>query len=366
MSKRIAILGYGNWATTIAKVVGENVHKYSEFDTTIAMWVKPKEFNGRRLTDIINEDHENPRFLPNVKLPINVVAFSCLKDAVKNANILIFVTPHQMVEDVCTQIKGHVHEEAVGISLIKGMATKADGSASAISDEIRGHLNIDISVLMGANLAAEVATGGFAEATVGCIHPEHGEMFQRMFDTENFRINVVRDVYTVEMCGALKNIIACAVGFAEGLRFGTNAKAAIIRLGMHEMIKFIETFYPGSDLKTFFESCGLADLIATCEGGRNKRVCEAFVKSDKAMHEVEKEVIANGQSAQGPPTASEIYTILSQVGLEDSFPIFTVVHRICTRQVPASELKNCLKNHTLHQTVQSKEDSSSNSSGVSY
>ncbi|TKR78270.1 hypothetical protein L596_019104 [Steinernema carpocapsae] len=316
MAKRIAIVGYGNWGSTIAKVVGENVMKYSEFDSTVSMWVRDKDVNGRTLTDIINQDHENVLYLPGVKLPKNVVAISSLKETVENADILIFVTPHQMVQNVCTEIKEHVQSEAIGISLIKGIATKPDGRASAVSDEIRAHLNIDVSVLMGANLASEIAVGGFAEATVGCIHPEHGELFQRMFDTDNFRINVVRDVYTVEMCGALKNIVACAVGFAEGLGYGSNTKAALIRLGMLEMTKFVETFYPGSDLKTFFESCGLADLIATCSGGRNKRVCEEFVKSDKALHEVEKELL-KGQSAQGPPTAEEIHGILSDVGLEE-------------------------------------------------
>ncbi|KAK0420368.1 hypothetical protein QR680_014639 [Steinernema hermaphroditum] len=364
MAKRIAIVGYGNWASTIAKVVGENVQRYAEFDSHVAMWVRPKDINGRTLTDIINEFHENVVYLPSIKLPTNVVAYSCIKDTVKNADILIFATPHQMVQDVCTSIKDHVQSEAVGISLIKGIATKPDGSASAVSDEIRNHLNIDVSVLMGANLANEIAAGEFAEATVGCIHPEHGDMFQRMFDTDNFRINVVRDVYTVEMCGALKNIVACAVGFAEGLRLGSNSKAALIRLGMHEMIKFVETFYPGSDLKTFFESCGLADLIATCSGGRNMKVCRELVQSDKELHEIEKELL-KGQSAQGPPTASEIYGILSDVGLEEAFPIFTVVHRICTRQVSPMELVKCLQNHSTHQTVQNRDDASSNSSGVS-
>uniref|UniRef100_A0A1I7ZCF3 Glycerol-3-phosphate dehydrogenase (NAD(+)) n=1 Tax=Steinernema glaseri TaxID=37863 RepID=A0A1I7ZCF3_9BILA len=194
MAKRIAIVGYGNWASTIAKVVGENVQRYAEFDTQVAMWVRPKDVNGRTLTDIINEDHENVLYLPSVKLPTNVVAYNCIKETVQNADILIFATPHQMVQDVCTEIKDHVLSEAVGISLIKGIATKPDGSASAVSDEIRNHLNIDVSVLMGANLANEIAAGEFAEATVGCIHPEHGEMFQRMFDTDNFRINVILEI----------------------------------------------------------------------------------------------------------------------------------------------------------------------------
>ena len=91
------------------------------------------------------------------------------------------------------------------------------------------------------------------------------------------RVSVVSDTQIVEICGALKNIVACAAGFCDGLKCGDNTKAATIRLGLKEMMKYGEHFYPGGNPATYFESCGVADLITTCYGGRNRKVSEAFV-----------------------------------------------------------------------------------------
>lgn len=184
-----------------------------------------------------------------------------------------------------------------------------------ISDVIEDVLDIPCAVMMGANIANEVAKGEFCESTIGCRDPEQGRILKDLFHTDNFLITVVTDATGVEVYGALKNIVACAAGFSEGLGFGDNTKAAVMRLGAKEMIRFCKMFYPNEFSKnTFTESCGMADLITTCYGGRNRKVSKEFVERLLAgkidsMKSLEKEML-NGQKLQGAETAREIYDML--------------------------------------------------------
>ncbi|VDK48242.1 unnamed protein product [Anisakis simplex] len=322
---------YGR-GSAIARIVGSTVtQNKSAFDETVKMWVFEETWEGHKLSQIINEQHENPKYLPGRKIPGNVVAVTDLIEACKDSDVLVFVVPHQFLSGVCKQLNGHLKDGALAVSLIKGlMAVHTKGGIRLVSEEIQDVLHIDVAVLMGANLAPEVANDNFCEATV-----------------ENFRINVVEDAHTVELCGALKNIVACAAGITDGLGFGDNTKAAVIRLGLMEITKFVEHFYPGSNLETFFESCGIADLITTCYGGRNRKVCEAFVRTGKPLKDVEEELL-KGQSAQGPLCAEEVYGMLEHFKMEAKFPVFCAVHKICSGQMPPADLVECLRHHPEH------------------
>ncbi|RKP06805.1 NAD-dependent glycerol-3-phosphate dehydrogenase C-terminus-domain-containing protein [Thamnocephalis sphaerospora] len=334
--ERVCIIGSGNWGSAIAKIVGRNVRGSERFDEQINMWVFEELVNGRKLTDIINTEHENVRYLPGIKIPENVCAVPDLMEAVRDATVLVFVVPHQFVKGICERLRGNIHPNAKAISLIKGIDVEGNG-LSLISDIIAHSLSLDVSVLMGANIANEVAADKFCETTVGCRIRENGELFRELFHTPYFRVNVVEDVAGVELCGALKNVVAIGAGVVDGLNYGDNTKAAIIRLGLMEMKKFARTFYQGVKEETFFESCGVADVITTCSGGRNRRVAEAHVRTGKSFEELEKEML-NGQKLQGTTTAKEIHEVLAKKDMCGEFPLFTTIYQICYEGLPSSRI----------------------------
>ncbi|KAJ8961606.1 hypothetical protein NQ314_005923 [Rhamnusium bicolor] len=336
--KKVCIVGSGNWGSAIAKIVGNNAAQLNNFDDRVTMYVYEEIINGKKLTDIINDHHENVKYLPGHKLPPNVVAVPDVVDAAKEADILIFVVPHQFIRTLCSTLLGKIKPTAIALSLIKGFDRAEGGGIDLISHIITRNLKIPCSVLMGANLAGEVADEKFCETTIGCKDSKLGPILRDIIQSHYFRVVVVDDEDTVEVCGALKNIVACGAGFVDGLGLGDNTKAAVIRLGLMEMVKFVDVFYPGGKLSTFFESCGIADLITTCYGGRNRKVSEAFVKTGKSIKQLEDEML-NGQKLQGPFTAEEVNFI---------FPLFTAIHKICTGQLLATDFIDCIRNHPEH------------------
>lgn len=333
----VAVIGSGSWGSTVVRIIGKNVLQHSCFNDIVKLYVHETIVNGRKLSHIINNDRENLKYLPGYKFPENIKAFPDVTEAAADSDILVFVVPHQYIYETCKPLIGKIKPKAFGISLIKGVTSKSDCTLQLISDLIKDMLGINVSVLMGANLAKEIAAEQISETTIGCVNEENGIIFKKLFHTEYFHITLCTDVPTVELCGALKNIVACGVGFADGLKCGENTKAAVIRLGLLEMIRFIKYFYPSSKLCTFLESCGVADLVTSCYGGRNRKVAEALVNSGKTIEELETELL-QGQKLQGPQTAETVMIVLKHQGLENHFPLFTTIHKICTGEKQPSEL----------------------------
>jgi glycerol-3-phosphate dehydrogenase (NAD+) len=352
--RTVCIVGAGNWGSTAAKIIGENVlygAAKQYFAEEVRMWtreemVKLEDGSEGKLSEIINTTHENVKYLKGVKLPPNVKSVPDMQEAVKGASVLVWVLPHQFIPATAKGMKEAVGKDTVSISLVKGgVDINADGLklCSETISEILGH---DVSVIMGANVADEVARGDFCEATIGATSKETGELFHKLFDTKTFSVNVVPEVASVELCGALKNVVALAAGFVDGVGMGGNTKAAVVRIGLKEMQKFITHFYPKTKAEVFQESCGVADLITTCFGGRNRKCAEAFAESrvrgePRSWDEIETTML-NGQKIQGTLTAQEIMPLIQHHRLESELPLMCATYNIAFKDASPKTLCDCL------------------------
>jgi len=330
--RNVTVVGSGNWGMAIAKIIANNTKRHPEFEDALTVWMFDEEIQHkgtkRKLSELFNETKENVKYLPGVTLPAHVKAEPDIKKAVVNADILVWVLPHQFVPRT-VQSMGPVKEGCVSVSLIKGGLELEGGKLGLCSDTLRKLLGHPVAVLMGANVANEVAAGEFCEATLGCKTQEHQAVLSKVFDCPTFRVNVVDDIPGVELCGALKNVVALGAGFCDGLDYGGNTKAALIRIGLQEMKLFIRHFYPEVKDSTFLESCGVADLITTCFGGRNRKCAEAFVHSRgcKGWEQIEKDLLG-GQKLQGTLTAQEIYPVMQNHKLCEKLPLLTTIYQV--------------------------------------
>ncbi|XP_071711459.1 glycerol-3-phosphate dehydrogenase [NAD(+)] isoform X1 [Rutidosis leptorrhynchoides] len=337
---KVTVVGSGNWGSVASKLIASNTLKLSSFHDEVKMWVFEETLpSGEKLTDVINTTNENVKYLPGIKLGCNVVADPDLENAVRDANMLVFVTPHQFMEGICKRLIGKIRSDAQAISLIKGMEVKKEGPCM-ISTLISQQLGVNCCVLMGANIANEIAVEKFSEATVGYRgNREIAENWVQLFSTPYFMVSACQDVEGVELCGTLKNVVAIAAGFVDGLDMGNNTKAAIMRIGLREMKALSKLLFSSVKDNTFFESCGVADLITTCLGGRNRKCAEAFAKNGgkRSFDDLEAEML-QGQKLQGVSTAKEVYEVLKHKGWLEMFPLFTTVHEICTGRLPPTAI----------------------------
>lgn len=348
------------------------------FEENVEIPQTSKNYNAsnagpQKLTEVINTVHENIKYLPGIQLPVNLHANPSLEDAVKDSTLLIFNLPHQFIIKTCEQIKGKISPYARGISCIKGVDVNSTG-IHLFSETIGRILGIYCGALSGANIASEVALEKWSETSVAYDPPhldskaptpqmtpsgsqtnlvefQHKDtsgqisevklqalpvsyppvdhaLWKSVFHRPYFHVRVVNDVAGVSISGALKNIVALSAGWVVGMGWGDNAKAAIMRVGLMEMVKFGDTFFSATiDNRTFTdESAGVADLITSSSGGRNFRCAMHSVERNLPIEEIEKQEL-NGQKLQGTLTAYEVNSFLKKQGMEDEFPLFTAVYR---------------------------------------
>ncbi|GIW85329.1 MAG: NAD(P)H-dependent glycerol-3-phosphate dehydrogenase [Thermogemmata sp.] len=323
MALTFAVLGNGAWGTAIA------VHLSQRPDYRVKLWGALPETveEMRRL-------RENVPLLPGVRIPESVVLTSDPAEAVEGADCWMSAIPTAFLRASLQRFAGLASQVPI-VSLSKGLE---NGTFYRPTEVIREVLGVQrLAVLSGPSHAEEVGRGLPAAVVAASEELELALWVQRHIGTERFRVYTNSDVVGVELCGALKNVMAIAAGLCDGLQFGDNAKAALVTRGLAEMTRFGVAH--GADSHTFHGLAGLGDLIVTCysEHSRNRRVGFRLGRG-----EPREAVLAGPQVAEGVWTSRSVYERVQRIGLET--PIMTGVYRIVHEgQSPLDAVRDLLR-----------------------
>jgi glycerol-3-phosphate dehydrogenase (NAD(P)+) len=317
---RVAVVGAGAWGTTLARVVArtEPVTLLCHSPATAAR---------------IAQTGRNEARLPGVDLPPTVVATADVAAIADATDLVIFATPSAHLRATVETLAAHLSPEADLLSVVKGLEGGTFLRMSQVIAEA-AHVPIErIAALSGPNLALEVARNLPASAVVAAGDLELAERVVARLARRRFRLYVNEDILGVELCGALKNVVAIAAGAADGLGFGDNGKAGLLTRGLAEMTRL--GIAAGANPLTFAGLAGMGDLIATCGSNlsRNHRLGEELAKG-RSWAEIE---------ATLPGTAEGAYTVRAALALAERAGVEMPIAREVERALfEGKSVKRCL------------------------
>jgi len=284
----------------------------------------------------INERSENP-YLEGVALPAAIRAETDLAAAVRGADLVVSVSPSQVVRSVMKVAGPHIGAEALLVSASKGIELESlrrmdEVLAELVSPEVMERF----CVLSGPSFAKEVADGVPTAVVVASRDPAAAEQAQDAFQTPWFRVYTNLDVIGVELGGALKNVIALAAGVSAGLGPGHNTAAALMTRGLAEITRLGVAL--GAQSATFYGLAGMGDLVLTCTGALSRNRTVGFrLGQGESLADILADMTA---VAEGVKTASAVYELARRHGVE--MPITEQVYAIVEEGRSASEAMRAL------------------------
>ncbi|GCE01148.1 NAD(P)H-dependent glycerol-3-phosphate dehydrogenase [Embleya hyalina] len=304
---RCAVFGMGSWGTAFSVVL-------AEAGCDVVMW-------GRRpeQADAINARHENEEYLPGIALPVGIEATTDPAKAAEGAEFVVLAVPSQTLRGNLTAWAPMLSDDAILVSLMKGVELGTANRMSEVIREVAGVPEGRIAVVSGPNLAMEIAQRQPAASVVACTDEEVARRLQEACHTSYFRPYTNTDVVGCELGGAVKNVIALAVGMADGMGMGDNTKATLITRGLAETARLGAAM--GADAHTFAGLAGLGDLVATCTSplSRNRTFGEKIGRGTP----IEEAVRDSRQIAEGFKSCESVQMLARRYGVE--MPITDVV-----------------------------------------
>lgn len=308
---KVAVLGAGGWGTTLAILLHYNGHD-------VTLWEHKKSYAKQ-----LNSSRENIVYLPNVRIPPEILITNNLKDACYNKNLIVLAIPSQYIRGVIEKLEFKLIKNSILVNVSKGIENKTLLTISQVITNVFPQIKKkQLAVLSGPSHAEEVSKRIPTAVVVASEDIETAKTVQIAFMNSFFRVYASTDLIGVELGGAFKNVIAIGAGIIDGAGFGDNTKAAIMTRGIAEITRL--GLAMGAKLETFAGLSGMGDLIVTCmsKHSRNRYVGEQIGKGLK-LKEILKKMI---MIAEGVETTRSVVNLAKKLKIET--PIANEVYKI--------------------------------------
>lgn len=297
---RVTVLGSGAWGSTMAQVL-------CDAGQEVMIWGR-----NREIVDEINVFHTNEKFLPGIALPSQLIASENIDQAFSFAETVVIAIPSQALRANLQAWKGTFPNQAPILSTLKGIEAVTHVRMTDVVKDVLGTPDEMIGLITGPNLAGELALRQPAGAVAASESAAISELMIELFTTPYFRVYPSSDLIGCELAGAVKSVIALAVGLVLGLEYGENTQAMIITRGLSEVARFGDAY--GANPLTFLGLAGMGDLVASCGSplSRNRTFGEILGRTgsiEEAMRQVSKTV-------EAVASAGPILELAHAVGVE--------------------------------------------------
>lgn len=299
--KNLTILGAGSWGTGLAALLSE---KYFN----IRLWAYEEE-----VVHSIRDFNENKIYLPGVPLSPSLFVTSSIEEAVKDADLILFVVPSHAARAVLKELALYLKPGIPILSATKGIENKTLLLPTQIMGEVLPKkCHPFIGVLSGPTFAKEIILKQPTAAVIAIRNSRLAILLQKQLTTSSFIVYLTRDLIGVQLGGALKNVIAIATGCSDGLGFGDNSRAALITRGLSEIIRI--GIAMGAKKETFAGLSGIGDLILTATSHQSRNYTVGY-KVGKGVPI--SEILSGSKSvAEGVKTTLSAYHLAKQLGVE--------------------------------------------------
>ncbi len=323
MSK-VTVLGSGAWGSTMAQVL-------SDAGNHVLIWGRNQE-----VVDEINSQHTNRKYLDENLLPVGLRATSDLTEAFNYSSIYVLAVPAQTLRENLKAWKPLVNPHALYISTLKGIEVSSD---SRMTEIIQEEMNTqEVALITGPNLASELIIRQPAGAVAAAPTMVLAEKVQKLFATPYYRVYTSTDVLGCEYAGAIKSVIALAVGISIGMGFGENTQAMLITRGLNEVARLCAAH--GADPLSAAGLAGMGDLVASCGSPLSRNRTFGEVLGRTGSMEAAREQVA--KTVEGVATANAVLEIAHRVGIE--VPVIEAVADVVTGSItPAAALDRLME-----------------------